>query len=464
MKAIAVYSSDYDPERLYQTGDVDRIDDDRVAVLVEYGDSPLDLFADTGENRILWSFRGERVTTAARTGYYIADFRTDGDLFGDFATELKRLHEESDWSFRYAGDPRWDAGFDLWRIEAAFPGLDEAQRRSLEDSIRQRGQPADDGENEKADAYEIGPVEQNEADAPVEGEAADEDEAEITAPGPPLVFGMSSYYHALQTLVAIYESDIDCTVAIGNEGDANGLADVDLLLQPGAAEDFEPRSEAARALGRRTDVVTGGAESGARHNPEPPVEAAERPSFMWGKLVGAVVLVLLALSLYSFVSRDPVHPITGLSTVGGLLGSLLAYPFFSRSLLGDRTDTDSASRRPVFDPSNGTWWAVIGLGTAAAFAFPTLFRIAGRVLDSSQWLFGTTTTMSGAAPSVALFITVLFGVNTTVVAVFAVRASTTGDRRRRYLSLVLAHVVYALAILIANGLAADVWSTFIPAN
>lgn len=417
MSGFAIYSSDAEPNRLHSEGPLVQDADGRVRGVVRAGDSPLDLLVDVGQRRVIWSFKGEHRTRATRTGYFVADYRADGqDLFRGLEGQLRDLHESDAWSLPHAEDLRWDTGFQLWRIDGDLGDASTAERDRLFAHLADRS-PED----------------------------------------PPLEFATADYRRALEVLKAVYEADVDCTVAVSADADVSSLPDVDLVLRPGMGTDLEPLSGGAEAIvdekserdrtAAPTEVTTGRSR-------------ADR-SGLAVRLAGAALLVVLGFSVYSFVSIDPLHPITGLSTIGGLLGSLLVFPGMAHRLRTADTDRGhvAATRHALRHEGNRSL-VVVSLATLAAFLFPTIFRVGGAMLTGEQWLLGVVAAPVGAAASVAAYVGAMLVVSTALAALLR-RGEGTLTVRRVGL-LVGAHAVYALALLVANGLAQDVWYSVVP--
>jgi hypothetical protein len=422
MFGLAIFTDDYDPQRLYAADAATERDPALVESAVRFDDGPVDFLVDfeASGGRVIWSFRGKRESTRNRTEYFLADFLTDDPaLFRSFQEALVGL--PADWIVPYAGDIRWDLGFDLWRLPADTPGLSPADREQLFGRL-----------------------------------AATEDDA-----SGPLVFGVRDHRAALQVVRAIQEAGIECRVAVGTEGDPDVIPGLDLLLLPGGERDFEPVS-----LG--VETVIGQSPS------DPPAESTESavpdrppfdPALDWAsRLAGALLLVLLAFAGYSFLSKDPVHPITGLSTVGGFFGAIVVLPVLGRRFgAADSTRSSAGPALPgLFGWSPKGVLGIVTYGTLWGFLFPTLFRVGGRVFTAEQWLFGSVSGFQGALLSATLFVVGLFGMAT--VALFASsRHGIIGEWNASLVrTLALAHVGYGVSLVLATGLARALWFHIIP--
>jgi hypothetical protein len=140
-----------------------------------------------------------------------------------------------------------------------------------------------------------------------------------------------------------------------------------------------------------------------------------------GRVAGGVLTVLLGLSLVSFVTVDPVHPITGLATLGGCLGAALAFPSAAVRIAGqghaEHEGIVGASVGALRDePSLSV--VVIAYGSVMAFVYPTLFRIGGTLLGS-QWVFGPADQATAALLSALLFAVLLGALSYGLLRVFS---------------------------------------------
>lgn len=422
MSGLAIFTDDYEPQRLYADGSAADRDPTVVERAVRFDDGPIDLLVEFEESggQVVWSFRGKRDATTNRTEYFLAEFAADDALFRSFSRALMELHD--DWIVPHAGDLRWDLGFDLWRIPPETPGLSPSDRDQLFERLAGNEPPDSD----------------------------------------PLVFGMRDHRSALSVVRAIQEAGIECRVAVGEDGDLDAIPDVDLLLIPGAVGDFEPRS-----LG--VETVIGASRSDSERDlpaEEPTSKSADSVKSTFGsgpRIAGAIVFVLLGFAGYSFLSKDPVHPITGLSTIGGFVGSLLAISAARRFSRADDPGLDCPAGETTRNlrPS-GRGVIAVAYGTALAFVFPTLFRVGGALLTSQQWLFGSVADLEPAVISVSLYIIGVFILTT--AAVWVLRQRTDGPNLDGNLvaTLVLVHLLYAACLVVANGLATRIWFSVIP--
>lgn len=402
MTALAIYSTDYDPEPLYQMSEYDRAVDEQIQQFVRTGDRPLDLLVDLGSRRILWLFKAQRKTTTTRTGYYLADYHGtwDDDLFRGFEEAMRSLHDSDEWELPYQDEAQWDAGFNLWRAESEYPDLGSDAVSELHNGFN-TSRPGDS----------------------------------------PLVFGMENHHSAQQAITALNDDNLEVTVAIGGNGAHKDHYAVDLLLETEHAINFEPVSTAATAI---SDVRTDSDQS----TPTTDTDRFEQPS-IGSRIGGALLLVILGLSAYSFVSPQPVHPISGLAAIGGFLGTTLGYAVFVS------TATHDSGVREHLITNLDQSIVVISYGTTIAFAYPTIFRIGGQLLTREMWLFGPVVTPLNALLSISVLLPVVFAVSYGLLRMFS-EGLGGQPLESQVKQLVLAHVVYGLCLVLLTGFARDV--------
>lgn len=410
MTGFAVYSSDYDPQRLYSRGDVSDIDTMLVERVVRFGDGPLDLLVDFEDGQVVWSFKAERRTASARTGYFIAAYHDDGDLFRGFEAELRRLHDSDEWAVPYAGDLRWDLGFDLWRVPAKAPDLTPGQFETVADRVSGRG-----------------------SSAPVE-------------------FGMTTRSGALRVVRALDAVAVDCTVAVGSSDTTGTVSDVDLFLRPGGQSEYEPRSDSAKTL-IHDDPWLGPTETQAVHQSSPADDS--RGSF-GSRIAGVVVLVCLGFALYSFVSPTPVQPLTGLATVGGLTGSIAAL-----ALRDWLRESAVRSVRATLLSDTDRSLPVLAYGTLLGFGFPRVMWEVGTSVGRDGFLLGSVVTPVDGFVNVLFYVVLVFVVSVGLLAL--VRREGPGRPSGDTLvTAALGHAAYALFLFGATGFAGLLWFRLIP--
>lgn len=193
--------------------------------------------------------------------------------------------------------------------------------------------------------------------------------------------------------------------------------------------------------------------SGDRAPPEAEVESAAAP------LAGVVVVAVLAISLYSFLTARPVHPITGLAAVGGFVGSVLGLAGYrwatEDSPEGFRTAVGQVLRREV-DGAD----LVVGYGMVLGFAYPRVLWELGMV-TGSDWLFGTIRWAEGGLLSVVTYVFVLFLVSLVQLSQNVRRADGRLDGSP-VAAVVFAYVFYAACLFVATGYANRLWYHLIP--
>ncbi len=198
----------------------------------------------------------------------------------------------------------------------------------------------------------------------------------------------------------------------------------------------------------------------ARYHPEPESENRTAAS----PVAGLLVLVLVGLAAYSFVSPTPVHPITGLATVGGVAGSMLglvAYEWADASVDADPTFRETVRR--VLWQERAESVLVVGYGAVMGFGYPRLFWEAGEFVGTDGFLFGDIVWARNGLPSVVAYVFALF-----VLAVVLQRFQLRGQQAdrlggQRFAALVLGFVTYAFCLFLATGYAGIAWFRLIPA-
>lgn len=414
---FGVYSAEGKPELLYQYGLPAETGSERVEMVAGLGDRPLDLVVDLSTRHVLWTLVGEYRGNEPRAGYFIAEYRAvETETFNEFQQALKSLRYSDEWVLPNAGDLRSNAGFELWRVVGDLPGLTEKQGQRLVDHLRSGGAP--------------------------------------------LEFRMSGYRQALQAVKAVADENLRCTVAVDGEDRDDIPPDVDLLLRPTGDTDFEPISTAAQELMTPTaspnpkeSLPDGGNLTATLFDDTNSVRT------VWG-LFGALLVGMLALSLYSFVDQRLLHPITGLATIGGFLGAVLGFSGILRLIFDESDDSRTVFAASLTAIQEASPLAVLAVtyGTVLAFAYPTLFRTLGTVAGS-PWLFGPITDLPAATVSVVVFVLLVF----LMTYVFMALITNQELEPSQISQLAAGHAVYGALILLATGLASSVWYQFITA-
>lgn len=440
MARFDVYTTDANPRHVHAgdggSGDVDRWVDQ----LARVSTGPVDLFVDVPDARIAWTFRATRGNGTGRTDRYLADYRGEAgtasdDLFGGLYTELTNLSATGAWEFPDDPDPRWSAGFDLARVDARCPDL-----------------------------------------------SADEEDALVrlvSGDWPQACLGMSSYPAALRTVKRLAALDADGTVAINSHGATAETEDVDLVLWPGADRDFQPvtagsKDALARAGFRReadmtvADETPSESASAVKHRRESPSPVEAFVGDTVGRVGVGLSVFVAAMSLAGLADVGPFHPITGLAAIGGTAGAVLGLVAVQRFGSG-RVSTDggvpvgqgsrdaAASRdpadaSPMLSTADWEWQqygAFAGYWALLAFAFPTVFRLAG-------WPFGTTNAVGPTLVSAGTYVGVLLLVSLVAYGVRTAR-SDVDDHARNVGSLVVVHALFGVGLVAFAGLACPVW-------
>lgn len=422
MHGFSIYTTEYVPSPLYETGDVGSRSRAHVTEFVRSGDRPLDLLVDTGRGQILWTFRGDRRTKTTRTGNFVAAFRTDEPaLFEAFADELHAVQATDGWRISRDEAGQWSTGFDLPGMEAGVPGLAATERDRLLGHLRRNAERSD-----------------------------------------PIVFGMNAYEDTLRVLKTIYEADVDCTVGIADES-GEAPRSTDLLLCPNRTRNFEPLSESAQAIVASVDRPS------HDHHREPDPERDEErtaprptlPPSLEHRVAGALLLIVLGFSLFSFVSPALFHPITGLAAVGGFIGSTLAMP-----LLMHRTGTDRPlpsagsyrdALRDVFHGRVDHALSVITTFTIVAYLYPTVLRVSGAVLFDDRWIFGPVTTIPATVPSLLVYVGGSCLLGMALVRLFDRRYLGQEFDGRLWTTIAAGFIIYGFALFVTTGFAQSLW-------
>ncbi len=445
MTGFAVYSTSIDPDCLYATGDTERVDAEATVDRVWSGDHPLELVVDLGGRRVWWTFRADRETTARRTGHFVAAYHGGADLFGGFAEALRDLDDADGWDLPQAGRIPDDVGFELWQMESI---------------------PADEVFESLLDRLAT----------------HDADE--------PLTVGMTTYRRAFQALQGLEQADSSATAAVDGDGAVPRRSAIDVVLVPGADQDFEMEVPGEpTASGGETSWTAGtpvgdsgpsptpagsdtpGTDGGAASRVSPPrtdgTASDARPDTQTGgsrivngftvRIAGVVLVALLGFAVSSFVRRQPLQPISGLAVFGGCLGAAAAVALWyttGRETVRLRRWLRSHTDRVVL---------ALALGTFAGFAFPRVLWELGVLAGGDNFLFGSIT-----APRASVLATLAYVGCLLVVTLAGLGIAGAAGRLRRPTPRVLVRVtvgfaVYGVCLVLATGLSDALWSQFIPA-
>lgn len=199
-----------------------------------------------------------------------------------------------------------------------------------------------------------------------------------------------------------------------------------------------------------------GGLAGGRSDDGAAVASVERP------LAGLVVVGLLALAGYSFVSPEPVQPITGLATIGGFLGGGLGLAAYDWALGGERGSRFGASVGRVVRQDVDGAMLVVAYGTVLGFGYPRLFWELGVQTGQNDFLFGPIGWANAGMLSVVSYVFVVFLVGL----VLLWRGSGEGRFGRfdgpRFAAFVLGYVVCVACLFVATGYAERLWYRLIP--
>jgi hypothetical protein len=434
MSSLDVYTTDANPRHVHADDDSARQPDGWVEQLARVSTAPVDLFVDAPGGRVVWTFRAQR-SGSNRVNRYLADYRSDttapDDVFGGLYTALSNLTASGAWTFTDDDEDRWTAGFDLARVDGRCPGLS-----------------ADD-----ADAL-----------ARLVSDTSDQ-----------LVVGMSSYEASLATVKDLVARGVDATIAVNTNGATAETEGVDLVLWPDGDRDFQPLTAETRDLlsrtgVRRADEMTVRDERPSesvttvedRHDAGSPIE-----SFVGDTIgrIGAGLAVLFGVATVgALANAGPLHPLSGISAVGGLVGALVG--LFAVQLVlrtagtpaappaGVDTDGGRTVGRPVLSTVGWAWQqygAYVGFWLLLAYAFPTIFRLMGFPYG------GAPDTVTGAPPSVGRYVGVIFAATLVAYGVWALRSEETDSYAVDLVSLVLVHALFAGGVLVSAGLSCDIW-------
>jgi len=193
-----------------------------------------------------------------------------------------------------------------------------------------------------------------------------------------------------------------------------------------------------------------------------PVSEGSEEGDVASVVAGLLVVVLVGFAVYSFVSPTPVHPVTGLATIGGLVGSTLGIGVREWARLddGDGPSYRETLRKLLWSARRQTV-IIVGYGTALGFGYPRLFWELGTTLGYDGFPWGPITWLRYGVASVGLYVAVLFIVCVVLVNLRLRRHDARLDGRR-FTALLSGFVIYAVVLVLATGLAATVWFRVIP--
>lgn len=180
-------------------------------------------------------------------------------------------------------------------------------------------------------------------------------------------------------------------------------------------------------------------------------------------LAAVVVVSLVGAALYSFVVPEPVQPVTGLATVGGLVGSILGLAAYDWAVHagGPQPRFEHALGRVLRGEVEDTG-LVVGYGTAFGFGFPRVFWELGVLVGRGDFLFGTLVWAEGALLSVVVYVFGLFALGAVTIRRSLRYQSDRGMDGGLFAAVVLGYVTYGASLFLATGFAKRLWYHAIP--
>ena len=169
--------------------------------------------------------------------------------------------------------------------------------------------------------------------------------------------------------------------------------------------------------------------------------------------------------MYSFISPEPVHPITGLATIGGFVGSifgLAAYEWARAEI--DSKQTFVASLCHVVTDNQEESLLSIGYGTVLGFGYPHLLWEFGRLRGRDTFLFGPIEWARNGLPSTVVYVSGLVVVTILFIWIRSRRSDSVRFDGNRFAALVLGFVTYVFWLFVTTGYAGTVWFRIIPAG
>lgn len=437
MGDLDIYTTDANPSHVYTTGESPGSPDVWVDQLARVSTAPVDLFVDPHAGRVVWTFRASQRGTSSRTNRYLADFRADRDedLFSGLYTALSNLKTSGAWEFSDDDETRWSAGFDLARLDAGCPGLDQAQISALR-------------------------------------ELCDSSDDQV-------VLGMTSYTAALQTVKHLTQLGVGGTVAINSHGATPETDGIDVVLWPEADRDFQPMNQTTKTALERVGFRDSSEMTVSEATPSESVTEVEHQretkspieTFVGdtiGRIGAGLTTLFSVLAVAALADAGPVHPLSGLSAVGGLVGAavglVLIQPLIGILQSGSSTATTTSEAQadggeytaPLLSTEHWAWQqytAFTGFWLLLAYAFPTIFRIWPFGKD---WPFGEIIQLGAASRSAARYTGVLLAVTLLVYGVWAAR-SDDAPHIVNISSLLLIFALFAVGITIMTGFSCTLW-------
>lgn len=407
MPGFAVYTTSTDPDCLYSTGDTEPIDAPTTAQFSYADGQPLEFVIDLAASRLWWQFEADHQTKATRRGQFITAYQADDDMFSGLARELRQLHTTANWALPYTGEFEQEVGFVLWRLNQAQ--IEPATVTDIATQLQTR-EPA-------AEPHRV---------------------------------TVDTRRDAFELVRAIAETDQAPTIAVTSHLDYQVAGPIDVVItidQSPDAADTDQEQTAHPASTTATASAT---------PPESGVQSGLTFAGLATRVAGLAIIIMLGFAAYSFVSRQPLQPISGLATFGALCGTVAAL-----GVLYGRSPTSKTPGAWV-QAHSSSLIRLLSVGTFVGFVYPRIMWTAGQATGQSGFLFGSLTTLSGALPATLLYTGSLY-VGSMIIARLGSRLGifpviTQAD----FLRLLPLMAVYGLSLLLATGLADQLWYEFIP--
>lgn len=431
MRELDVYTTDANPRHVDSINGEPRSPDEWVTQLARVSTAPVDLFVDVSAQRVVWTFKAKQANNG-RVNRYLADYRHDpssGDpLFTGLYTALRDLSTSGSWTFPDEQATRWTAGFDLAETTPTLCELDD----------------------HGADAL---------------GNLIEEDTDQLVA-------GMSSYSTALQAVKALVSGDVDGRIAVNSEGATAETAGVDLVLWPDGDTDFQPINDTTKELFSRTGVRTRGEMTVADVTPSESVTTVESryddqspiETFVGdtsGRIGALLTVIVGAASVGALANVGPVHPLSGISVIGGLTGAIVGLAIIQGVLwvansglsLPGVDATGYGGFSSLLDASTWDWQqysAYAGYWLTLGYAFPTIFRLSG-------WPFGETINLAGTIPSATRYVGGLLALTLVIYLTYAATIGRDSEHISNVMSILVVYALFGVGLVATAGFACSFW-------
>lgn len=199
-----------------------------------------------------------------------------------------------------------------------------------------------------------------------------------------------------------------------------------------------------------THVLTVGAVEPISRNAE--TTGRKRLSSMT-PFLALLVVTLLGFALYSFRSPDPVQPITGFSTIGGLTGSVLSVVVFHWIRPSERADQGIGSFvRQAASRRRSEFVHLVTFGTVFGFGFPRTVWEAGDIIGRESVAVGMNASLGSTLLAVGLYSLAIVCLSLLLLVGFHRQRDARGLDRQLVLATAIGNVSYAGCLLIAVSL------------